>query len=50
MDPRLATRMTRLKRTALLVAVLLYLALCLAQLSLPGLHYDEAKEAGIIAM
>lgn len=50
MDPRLATRMTRLKRTALLVAVLLYLTLCLAQLSLPGLHYDEAKEAGINAM
>ena len=35
---------------ALLLAVLLYLALTLAQLSLPGLHYDEAKEAGINAM
>jgi 4-amino-4-deoxy-L-arabinose transferase-like glycosyltransferase len=35
---------------ALLAAVLLYLALALAQLDLPGLHYDEAKEAGINAM
>ncbi len=31
-------------------AVLLYLALSLPQLSLPGLHYDEAKEAGLNAM
>ena len=50
MDPRLVKRMIRLRRMALLVAVLLYLALTLAQLSLPGLHYDEAKEAGINAM
>ncbi len=35
---------------ALLTAVLLYLALALAQLSLPGLHYDEAKEAGLNAL
>lgn len=35
---------------ALLTAVLLYLALALAQLDLPGLHYDEAKEAGINAL
>lgn len=50
MDPRLVKRMIRLRRMALLLAVLLYLALTLAQLSLPGLHYDEAKEAGINAM
>lgn len=31
-------------------AVLLYLALALPQLALPGLHYDEAKEAGLNAM
>jgi 4-amino-4-deoxy-L-arabinose transferase-like glycosyltransferase len=35
---------------ALLAAVLLYLALALPQLGLPGLHYDEAKEAGINAL
>ncbi len=35
---------------ALLAAVLLYLALALAQLDLPGLHYDEAKEAGLNAL
>ena len=50
MDPRLVKRMIRLRRMALLLAVLLYLALTLAQLSLPGLHYDEAKEAGLNAM
>jgi 4-amino-4-deoxy-L-arabinose transferase-like glycosyltransferase len=31
-------------------AVFLYLALTLPQLALPGLHYDEAKEAGLNAM
>lgn len=31
-------------------AVLIYLALALHQLALPGLHYDEAKEAGVNAM
>ncbi len=35
---------------ALLTAVLLYLCLALAQLDLPGLHYDEAKEAGLNAL
>lgn len=39
-----------LRRMALLLAVLLYLALALPQLNLPGLHYDEAKEAGINAL
>ncbi|HSN77214.1 MAG TPA: glycosyltransferase family 39 protein [Anaerolineae bacterium] len=35
---------------ALLTAVLLYLSLALAQLDLPGLHYDEAREAGLNAL
>ena len=38
------------RRMALLIAVLFYLALALAQLDLPGLHYDEAKEAGLNAL
>lgn len=33
-----------------MAAVLLYLTLALRQLDLPGLHYDEAKEAGLNAM
>ncbi|NLE77938.1 MAG: glycosyltransferase family 39 protein [Chloroflexi bacterium] len=32
------------------LALGLYLSLTLAQLDLPGLHYDEAKEAGLPAM
>ncbi len=39
-----------LRRIVLLAAVLLYLALALPQLHLPGLHYDEAKEAGVNAL
>ncbi len=38
------------RRVWLLVAGLVYLALGAYQLGLPGLHYDEAKEAGINAM
>lgn len=38
------------RRMALLAAILLYLTLALPQLGLPGLHYDEAKEAGINAL
>jgi len=34
----------------LLIALVLYLALTAPQLTLPGLHYDEAKEAGVNAM
>ncbi len=34
----------------MLTAILLYLALTLFQLDLPGLHYDEAKEAGLNAL
>lgn len=34
----------------LCAALLLYFALSLYQLGLPGLHYDEAKEAGVNAM
>ena len=45
-----ATRNLHVRRMALLAAVLLYLALALPQLDLPGLHYDEAKEAGLNAL
>lgn len=34
----------------LIVALALYLALTLHQLGLPGLHYDEAREAGVNAV
>lgn len=50
MNPHRVMRTIRLRRMALAVAVLLYLALTLPQLHLPGLHYDEAKEAGLNAM
>ncbi len=33
-----------------LIALLVFLALAAHQLTLPGLHYDEAKEAGVNAM
>ena len=39
-----------LRRAWLVAALLLYLALACYQLGLPGLHYDEAKEAGLNAM
>lgn len=45
-----ANRTMNWRRMALLAAVLLYLALTLPQLELPGLHYDEAKEAGLNAL
>ncbi len=35
---------------ALLLALLIFLSFSLHQLSLPGLHYDEAKEAGLNAL
>jgi hypothetical protein len=38
------------RRAWLAAALLLYLGLTLYQLGLPGLHYDEAKEAGLNAM
>jgi hypothetical protein len=37
-------------RIALLSALALFLALALYQLGLPGLHYDEAREAGLNAL
>jgi hypothetical protein len=40
----------RLSLLALIIALCLFLALGAHQLSLPGLHYDEAKEAGVNAM
>ncbi len=50
MSPTAPNRSLWLRRMALLAAVLLYLALALARLDLPGLHYDEAKEAGLNAL
>lgn len=40
----------RRRRFGLLLLVLAYLVLAGYQLGLPGLHYDEAKEAGVNAM
>jgi hypothetical protein len=45
-----ARRATLLSRLALLLALILFLALGAYQITLPGLHYDEAKEAGVNAM
>jgi hypothetical protein len=39
-----------LRRGWLVAVLVLYLALTCYQLGLPGLHYDEAKEAGLNAM
>ena len=39
-----------LRRAWLVAALVLYLTLACYQLGLPGLHYDEAKEAGLNAM
>lgn len=40
----------KLRRLWLAAALALYLALTCYQLGLPGLHYDEAREAGVNAM
>ncbi len=41
----------KLSETAVVILGLaIFLALCLYQIELPGLHYDEAKEAGVPAM
>lgn len=39
-----------IERLGLILALIAFLALSLWNLSLPGLHYDEAKEAGLNAM
>lgn len=39
-----------LRRMAIASAILLYLAFTIYQLHLPGLHYDEAREAGVNAL
>ncbi|RME51215.1 MAG: hypothetical protein D6790_20205, partial [Caldilineae bacterium] len=39
-----------LRRVWLILALGLFLGLAAYQLGLPGLHYDEAKEAGVNAM
>ncbi|MBC7226698.1 MAG: glycosyltransferase family 39 protein [Thermoflexales bacterium] len=49
MNPRVGHK-TPIQGTLLLPFFLLFLALGAHQLSLPGLHYDEAKEAGLNAM
>jgi hypothetical protein len=38
------------ERGTLILALVLFLGLALYQLSLPGLHYDEAREAGVNAL
>ncbi len=43
-------RLWSLRRGVLLAGWLLFLALAGYQLGLPGLHYDEAREAGVNAM
>ncbi len=45
-----ATRRSSWLRWGLMTAALVYLLLAGAQLGLPGLHYDEAKEAGVNAV
>ena len=40
----------KLRRIWLAAALALYLALAIYQLGLPGLHYDEAREAGVNAL
>ncbi len=47
---RRARLSTQIPRLWLAGALLLYLGLAAYQLGLPGLHYDEAKEAGVNAM
>lgn len=34
----------------IVIGLVVFLALCLYQIALPGLHYDEAREAGLPAM
>ncbi len=49
-SPRRLRPPTQIARLWLAGALLLYLGLAVYQLGLPGLHYDEAKEAGVNAM
>ena len=49
-SPRRARLSTQIPRLWLAGVLLLYLGLATHQLGLPGLHYDEAKEAGVNAM
>jgi len=50
MSPDATRRSARLRRGLMAAAALVYLLLAGAQLGLPGLHYDEAKEAGVNAV
>jgi 4-amino-4-deoxy-L-arabinose transferase-like glycosyltransferase len=51
MTERLLTRIETCCQTILVVlGLVFFLAFCLYQIELPGLHYDEAREAGVPAM
>ncbi len=41
---------TRCQAMLVALGLVVFLALCLYQIGLPGLHYDEAREAGVPAM
>ena len=47
---RVAIIIMKLRRIWLAASLALYLALAIYQLGLPGLHYDEAREAGVNAL
>lgn len=49
-DPASAGRTEALRRWLPLAAAAIFLLLALPRLDLPGLHYDEAKEAGLNAL
>ena len=40
----------KLEKAAVVLGLAVFLALAFYQLDLPGLHYDEAKEAGLPAL
>jgi hypothetical protein len=51
MTERFPTRIeTGCQATLVVLGLVVFLALCLYQIELPGLHYDEAREAGVPAM
>ena len=51
MTEGLPTRIeTRCQAMLVVLGLVVFLALCLYQIELPGLHYDEAREAGVPAM
>jgi len=51
MTERFPTRIeTGCQAMLVVLGLVVFLALCLYQIELPGLHYDEAREAGVPAM